>query len=333
MLFKHTKDALEPVEFYDISKFEGKEKDLENLLANNLSDLYAEGGQLMPIFQERQWQEEPDLCALDKNGNLIIFELKRGYVPGDTTIQVMRYVQSYGQKKYAELNELYRQYKKSKNELKIVHQDTFGLDEPLKEEEFNLKQKLVIIGGYADYSLIRAVDYWKEKGIDIDFIPYRFYKISEEIYFEFFAKPYDYHLNPSERKGVIFNTNKSYDENSVWEMFHDSKVSAYGNASRFVNCFHKNDFVFYYHNGYGIIGAGTIKDTRPKEIVDNDESYRQVDLITPQIKSECEIRCISPSELRILLGRSFYYASTVITQNLSIDESKKIVDELLKKYA
>ena len=101
MLFKHTKDSLEPVEFYDISKFEGKEKDLENLLANNLSDLYAEGGQLMPIFQERQWQEEPDLCALDKNGNLIIFELKRGYVPGDTTIQVMRYVQSYGQKRYA----------------------------------------------------------------------------------------------------------------------------------------------------------------------------------------------------------------------------------------
>ena len=78
MLFKHTQDSLEPLEFYDISQFEGKEKDLENLLAKNLSDLYAEGGQLMPIFQERQGQEEPDLCALDKNGNLIVFELKRG---------------------------------------------------------------------------------------------------------------------------------------------------------------------------------------------------------------------------------------------------------------
>ncbi len=332
MLFKHTNNSLEPIEFYDISKFEGKEKDLENLLANNLSDLYAEGGQLMPIFQERQWQEEPDLCALDKNGNLIIFELKRGYIPGDTTIQVMRYAQSYGQMRYAELNELFQVYTKSKNELKTIHAETFGLDEPLKEELFNDKQKLVIIGGYADYSLIRAVDYWKDKGIDIDFIPYRFYRIAGEIYFEFFAKPYDYHINPRERKGVIFNTNRSYSENSVWDMFKGCKVSAYGNAARCVNCFNKNDYVFFYHNGYGIIGAGIIKDVRAKEIIDNDELFRQVDLITPQINREEDIRYISPSELRNLLERSFYFASTIITQNLSIDESEKIVKELNERY-
>lgn len=332
MLFKHTKDALEPVEFYDISKFEGKEKDLENLLANNLSDLYAEGGQLMPIFQERQWQEEPDLCALDKSGNLIIFELKRGYVPGDTTIQVMRYVQSYGQKRYNELNDLFHRYTGTNGELKEKHAETFGLDEQLKEEEFNLKQKLVIIGGYADYSLIRAVDYWKDKGIDIDFIPYRFYKIAGDTYFEFFAKPYDYHINPSDRKGVIFNTNRSYNENAVWDMFNNSKISAYGGAAHCVNCFNKNDFVFFYHNGYGIIGAGKIKDSRFKEIPNNNELYRQVELFTPKIEKEGDIRYVTPSDLRKLLGRSFYFASTIITQNLSIDESQLIVDELEKRY-
>ena len=333
MLFKHTKDSLEPIECYDISKFEGKEKDLENLLANNLSDLYAEGGQLMPIFQERQWQEEPDLCALDKNGNLIIFELKRGYVPGDTTIQVMRYVQSYGQKRYVELNELFQVYTNSKNDLKAIHAETFGLDEPLKEELFNVKQKLVIIGGYADYSLIRAVDYWKDKGIDIDFIPYRFYKIAGETYFEFFAKPYDYHLNPGDNKGVIFDTNKSYDENSVWEMFRHRKISAYGSASRIVKCFNKGDYAFYYHKGYGIIGAGIIKDSRYKELSENDEMFRSVELITPQIKTEKEIKYITPSELSELLGKGFFYASTVKKPYLTIDESKTIVEELKKKYS
>ena len=34
--------------------------------------------------------------------------------------------------------------------------------------------------------LIDAVDYWKSKGILIDFIPYRIYEIGETYYFDFF---------------------------------------------------------------------------------------------------------------------------------------------------
>ena len=62
----------------------------------------------------------------------------------------MRYVQSYGQKRYNELNNLFQSYTSNKCELKETHAETFGLGEQLKEEEFNLKQKLVIIGGYAN---------------------------------------------------------------------------------------------------------------------------------------------------------------------------------------
>lgn len=111
MLFKYNgKDSIEMLSSYNFEDLGGLEKDLETLFANNLADLYTEEGQLMPIFQERSWQSEPDLCALDKDGNLIIFELKRGVVPGDTTIQVMRYCQEYGQKNYFELCSLYKTY-------------------------------------------------------------------------------------------------------------------------------------------------------------------------------------------------------------------------------
>ena len=72
MLYKAENNSLKAMSYYDYSDLEGKEKDLENLLAENLGEIYIEDGQLMPIFQERQWQEEPDLCALDKNGNLVI---------------------------------------------------------------------------------------------------------------------------------------------------------------------------------------------------------------------------------------------------------------------
>lgn len=75
ILFKYQNSSLEMLPFYDYADLKGKEKDLENLLADNLGELYIEDGQLMPIFQERQWWEEPDLCALDKDGNQRIWTL------------------------------------------------------------------------------------------------------------------------------------------------------------------------------------------------------------------------------------------------------------------
>lgn len=334
MLYKYENNTLEKLGYYSYSDFKGKEKDLENLLAENLNDLYMEDAQLMPIFQERQRQEEPDLLAVDKNGNLVVFELKRGEVKGDTTIQVMRYTQNYGQKSYFELNKIYKKYNLTGLELKNAHKEAFGLDKALDESEFNKKQKMVIVGNSLDISLINAVEYWKNKKLDIDFLPYRFYKINKEIYFEFFAKPYDYHLNVLDKKGIIFDTCRSYYENAVWDMFKDKKISAYNSASKFIKSFNKGDYVFYYHKGWGIIGAGIIKSSQPKEISSNKgrELYHTVELLTPVIANENEIKYILPSEICELLGKNFYWASTTKKPYLTEKESKKLVDELIERY-
>ncbi len=334
MLYKYENNTLEKLGYYSYSYFKGKEKDLENLLAENLNDLYMEDAQLMPIFQERQRQEEPDLLAVDKNGNLVVFELKRGEVKGDTTIQVMRYTQNYGQKSYFELNKIYKKYNLTGLELKNAHKEAFGLDKALDESEFNKKQKMVIVGNSLDISLINAVEYWKNKKLDIDFLPYRFYKINKEIYFEFFAKPYDYHLNVLDKKGIIFDTCRSYYENAVWDMFKDKKISAYNSASKFIKSFNKGDYVFYYHKGWGIIGAGIIKSSQPKEISSNKgrELYHTVELLTPVIANENEIKYILPSEICELLGKNFYWASTTKKPYLTEKESKKLVDELIERY-
>ena len=221
MLYRLSKEdnTIELMPYADFESLAKKEKDLENLLAENLGDLYIEDGQLMRIFQERARQEEPDLCALDKKGNLVLFELKRGEVQGDTTIQVMRYAQSWGQKSYYDLNEAYAKYcdkyKLPKQELKEAHKDAFGLDSALDYVQFNREQKMIIVGSSSDSRLVSAVDYWKAQGLSIDFIPYRIYLIGDEYYFEFFSKPYDTHVNPKDRKGIIFDTNFAYDENSI----------------------------------------------------------------------------------------------------------------------
>lgn len=341
MLYKYENNTLEKLGYYSYSDFKGKEKDLENLLAENLNDLYMEDAQLMPIFQERQRQEEPDLLALDKNGNLVVFELKRDEVQGDTTIQVMRYTQNYGQKSYLDLNKIYQKYKSKSNDgdnillgLKDAHKEAFGLDKALDESEFNKKQKMVIVGNSLDISLINAVEYWKSKKIDIDFLPYRFYKINDEIYFEFFAKPYDYHLNVFDKKGIMFDTCSTHIKDAVWKMFCNKKISAYNSASKFIKSFNKGDYVFYYHKGWGIIGAGIIKSSQPKEILSNEEIelYHTVELLTPVITNEDEIKYVSPSEICELLGKNFYWASTTKKPYLTEKESKILVDELIKRY-
>ena len=71
-------DQLEPIPFKDFSSFGQLEKDLEELIAQSMLDVLFEEASLMPIFQERQYQAEADIYALNEEGELIIFELKRG---------------------------------------------------------------------------------------------------------------------------------------------------------------------------------------------------------------------------------------------------------------
>ena len=180
----------------------------------------------------------------------IIFEFKRSDVPEGTTNQIMRYAEIYGQKSYDDLNFIYKNYISKKDgqvnmELVDAHREAFALEEPLKLEYFNHKQKMIIIGSSMDHKLAKTVDYWKSKGISIDFIPYRLFEIQGEYYLEYFAKPYDYVLNVGNVRGILFDTNLTYDTDAIWDMFKGNKISAYDERSRCVGYFNKNDYVFY----------------------------------------------------------------------------------------
>jgi RecB family endonuclease NucS len=72
--------------------FEGlpREKELEDLIAQNLCDVLFESDDLMPIFQERVWQPEADIYALNEQGDLFIFELKRDEVGDGAVHQALR---------------------------------------------------------------------------------------------------------------------------------------------------------------------------------------------------------------------------------------------------
>lgn len=325
-----TFDRLEPIPFKDFSDFGQLEKDLEELIARSILDVLFEDASLMPIFQERQYQAEADIYALNEEGELIIFELKRGAAGEDAVQQVLRYSQDAGQWSYAKLQEKYREYTGPESNLKIEHQKAFDLEHPLDTKDFNGKQHLIVIGSAADESLINAVDYWQRQGISISFLPYRIYNLGGDQYFEFFAFPYDKHRNPGDMKGLLFDTNRSWDEESIWYMMENGRVAAFGKAKRFVEYVYPGDIVFFSHKLTGLIAAGRVKNGNVKS-PDKGTLYRDVEFITPIPEKGQPIKAMPFSKVSEITGKRFFWARTIKVPYLSGDEAENLAEEL-KSY-
>ena len=86
-----------------LQSFNITERDLQNILFRTLDRLLYDE-ELLLIMQSRNWQEEPDLMALDKDGRLYIFELKAWESRSVNILQVLRYGQMYGSSKYTVLS-------------------------------------------------------------------------------------------------------------------------------------------------------------------------------------------------------------------------------------
>ena len=321
-------DGLEPAAFVDFSGMELLEKHLENLIAGNILGVLFEDAPLMPVFQERAGQPEADIYALNERGDLVIFELKRGAAGGDAVIQALGYAQDAGQWSYAQLQERYRQYVgDDRVELIHAHEEAFSLDVPLDARAFNNRQRLIVIGSAADESLMTAVDYWRQQGLSVEFLPYRVYELAEQYYFEFFALPYDKHRNPAEVKGVLFDTNRTYDENSLWYMMDNHCVAAFGDAKRCVQYIHPGDIVFFSHGGLGVVAAARVRN-RSIRSPDPETRCRDVEFLTPIPEQGGSYRAMPFRTVSEVTGKSFYWARTIKNPYLSAEEAKRLVDQL-----
>ena len=323
--------SLTPVRYENFSL----EKDLENFLSDNLFELF-ESTPLLPIHQERRGQEEADIYALDETGNLIIFELKRNGVGADAVLQVMRYAQQSFHWNYNELNRKFfaypsKDYLFKEMNLAEAHKNAFELDSELLPSQFNQHQKLIVIGCAGNEGLSDAVDYWKKQGVDIDFTPYRIYRINDKKFFEFFAKPYDLHENRGNERGILFDTNVSYIASAVWYMFNNKRVAAFGDTKRFVDYLAKGDTVFFSHKGKGIIAAAKVLSDRKVDDCE-DAYYRDVTFLTPVPQSESDFKALSFAAVSKLLGRRFYWARTVKVPYLSKEEANILLNALQQEY-
>ena len=324
---------LEPIPFTSFSGLGLKEKDLENLISENLFEVLFFKSPLMLIFQERQGQPIGDIYALEKNGDLTIFELKRDIASKDAISQLLTYAQDAGRRDYNWLNDKYREFNNKEDEsLEDAHRDAFGVE--LTREQFNRRQNLIIIGNAADEELIDIVQYWKQQGLSISFAPYRVYEFNQEKYFEFFATPYDQHDNPEEKKGAIIDTNVKYSRDGLPDvryMMENSRIAAFGDDKKVIDRINKKDIVFFYHQGYGVVAAGTVKSDRIEDSKMEEETwYREIDFLTTPPKTIDENSVIPPAKISEITGESFCWRGTLKRPFLSIDQANSLVEELKK---
>jgi len=239
-----------------------KEKDLENIIAKKIDEL-VRTDQLMVIMQERSWQEEPDLLAIDESGTLYIFELKRWECKSENLLQVLRYGQKFGRYSYDKLNSFYQRYAHAKgNELSLsqAHKEYFELDVELGNSEFNKHQQFVVVTSGMDYDTWDAIAYWKDKGLSILPLIYRVFEINHELYIDF--DPYGPIPDaPREAESGLYvvNTNCAYMANAYKDMVLNKKASAYYSKKYSIKNISAGNTVCLYHSGVGVIGIGKAK--------------------------------------------------------------------------
>jgi len=284
------------------------ERGLQDILFKSLDRLFPDD-ELLLLMQSRRWQEEPDLMAVDKDGNLYIFELKAWESQSANLLQVLRYGQLYGSSRYADLDELHKKTGEPSQSLKIAHCAKFEVE--LREEDFNRKQVFIVMTNGLDYRTREAIKYWRSAGIDVRPWVYRVYAgPPKEMLLEISAfrvgdDPYE------DLSGgyYILNTNIRNDKEDHKDMVTNGKAAAYFDPWKFkIERLNKGDVIFLYQSGAGIVAVGEADGKLQKKLYhDNpeykDEEYfmklRHFEPVSPPLKA-AEIKRITEIDHRFM---------------------------------
>lgn len=243
-----------------LKKFDLDERGLQQILFGSLDRLIGDD-ELLLIAQSRHWQEEPDLLAIDRDGKLFIFEIKVWEARKENLLQVLRYGQITGPLDYDRLDQVWKRTRGDDQSLMEAHEAKF--ETKLASEKFNQKQVFVVLTNGMDVETRQAVQYWRSTGLDVRPWVYRVYEFDSKMVLE--ISPFRTHDDPLEDQAeshgenfYVVNTNRNNHEDDDRDMITNKKVAAYYEPWKFkIARLKKNDHVFLYRSGSGIVAFGT----------------------------------------------------------------------------
>ena len=321
--------AIRPPEYFSI-----QEKHIENFMKSRLSEIVSED-HLMLIGQERRWQEEADLLAIDRAGILYIFELKRWESNTENLLQVLRYGQIFGRYPYEDLEALARRQQQLEGSLQKAHQKYFDLREPIDQSEFNLEQHFVLVTNGVDADTISAVDYWSRKGVRISCSPYRLYEINGSPYIQFDTfNPRGDVVVEANTQHYVVNTNRTWSEDAWDDMLgtrEKGKASAYGSRKWSICNIPANSIVYLYHKGVGVIAKGKATDSFKEASHENsvdEEFYVPLDFEWAVDRDDWNGHAISAWDINSRLNSGHRFRQTVFAIS---EKMAQTIDELAEE--
>lgn len=339
MLYEVSDDfkKLWPLAHEDIEELdEFLEEEVDDFFLGHLLDPLLQSTPLLLVHRGKRDQFEADIYALDEQGDLVVIGLYWHTTFSGSLEHMTCCTEEAEGLGYAELDRMFRECAAGafgELGLREAHREVFCLRDALDEDQFNRKQRLWIVGSDAHGSLVRSIRTLKREGVPVDFLPFRLYMIQGKFYLDFFSKPYDERVSPSSLKGVIFDTNRSHDENAFRLMVEKKRVSAYGEDKDAVRNLSSADLVFYSHRGVGIVAAALVIGRQVKADGEN-ELYWDVEFLTPMPERfDTEPKAMSFEQVKKVTGKSFYWARTDKRPYLSSDEAQHLLQELKTELA
>jgi len=305
-----------------IQAFGFDERALQAVLFKSLDRLFPEDEMIL-LMQSRNWQEEPDLMAVDKNGDLFIFELKAVGSHSDNLLQVLRYGQIFGSSRYADLDALYKRSTDKSQSLKAAHKSKFGIHLP--EEKYNARQKFVVMTNGIDYKTREAVQYWRSTGLDVRPWIYRVYAgASDEMLLE--ISPFRVDDNPHEDLAegyYILNTNIGNSEIDHNAMLAEGKASAFFDPWKYkIERLGKGDVVFLYQSGVGIVAFGEADGKLKKAPYQGNEDEQDEEYSMKLNRFERVSPPLTASEIKRITGVNHVFMITMF--GVDADSGKAI---------
>ena len=119
-----------------------------------------------------------DLLGIDRQGDLVVIELKRGKTPRETLAQVLEYASFVEQLDYDQIQGIYQTYLDDDMNLVETHRAFYALsgEEALT---FNKDQRIVIVGQSITPEIRQTAKFLRHKGLRATCVEFSFFKTGE----------------------------------------------------------------------------------------------------------------------------------------------------------
>ncbi len=203
------KKSLNQLERIDFSSINLTEKDIEDILVNrigildeDINDSDDENGSLLIVGRQvrNEGNGRSDLTALDKDGNLVLIEIKRDVKDIKTreesfTFQAIRYVASYSkikdvfdlaEKVYIPFLEKYKQAKpnEGQNVFDLAMDKLYDFLSQNNKDDLSGKQRIILVAGEFDNQTLSAAEWLSKNKIDIACIQLNLFKMNNSFFLD-----------------------------------------------------------------------------------------------------------------------------------------------------